>query len=106
MDALLSVYDDGRTEHGDGLAALPPASGVALVAAGAPGVGRWPSSGGRVSCARARGERRARGGRRAGRRVTRRWSGSALRGRADERTGAAPAGAAGGATPGRTAAAG
>jgi len=57
MDALLSVYGDGRTEHDDGLAALAPALGVVL------GGGRWPSSGGQVSCGRARG------GRRTGRRV-------------------------------------
>jgi len=105
MDVLLSVYGDGQTEHGDGLAALAPASGIALVAVGAPGGGRWPSSGGRVSCGRACGGRRARGGRRAGRRVAGRWSGSALRGRVDERTGAAPACAAGGAASGRAAAA-
>jgi len=65
MDALLSVYDDGRTEHGDGLAALAPASGFALVAGGLPGGGWWPSSGGRVSCGRARSGHRYRSGRRA-----------------------------------------
>ena len=43
---------------GDGAAR---ASGVTLVAGGAPGGGRWPSSGGRVSCGRARGGRRAGG---------------------------------------------
>jgi len=69
MDALLSVYGDGRTEHDDGLAALAPASGVELVVGGASGGGRWPSNGGRVSCGRARGGRRARGVRRAWRRV-------------------------------------
>jgi len=63
MDALLSVYGDRRTEHDDGLAALAPASSVALVAGGALGGGRWPSSGGRVSSGRARD------GSRAGRRV-------------------------------------
>jgi len=93
MDALLSVYGDGWTEHGDSLAALAPATSFALVAGGAPGGGRWPSSGGRVSCvALAAG-----GGR---------WSGSALRGRSGERTGAAPAGAADGAAPRRAVAAG
>ena len=55
MDALLSVYGDGRTEYGDGLAALAPASGVALVAGGAPGGGWWSSSGSWVSCGCARG---------------------------------------------------
>jgi len=90
MDAFLSVYGDGRTGHGDGLAALAPASGVALVAAGAPGGGGWRTmvgqraartggradwrssgghggrrstgadSGARVSCGRARGGRRSR----------------------------------------------
>jgi len=74
MDALLSVYDDGRTEHGDGLAALAPASGVALVAGGAPGGGRWPGE------LRPRSRREARGA--AG---GRRWLGSALRGRAGGR---------------------
>jgi len=92
--------------------------------------GQWqPSSGGQVSCGRARGGRRsrmrvgrrARGWRRTGRwpgelrprsrREARRavdggrWSGSALRGRAGERTGAASAGAADGAAPGRAVAA-
>ena len=43
-DALLSVYDDGRTEHDDGLATLAPASSIALVADDAPGGGRGPSS--------------------------------------------------------------
>ena len=77
MDALLSVYGDGRTKHGDGLAALAPASGVALLAGGAPGGGRWPSSSGRVSYGRARGGRCARSGRHthSGRRVGRRVAG-------------------------------
>ena len=63
MDALLSVYGDGRTEHSDGLAALAPVLGIVLMPGGAPDGGRWPSSGGRLSCGRARG------GRRIGRRV-------------------------------------
>jgi len=56
MDALLSIYGDGRTEHDDGLAALALVSCIALMAGGVPG-------GGRVSYGRARS------GRRAGRRV-------------------------------------
>jgi hypothetical protein len=59
MDALLSVYGDGRTEHGDGLAVPALASGIALVVGGAPGGGRWPSNSDRVTCGRARGGRRA-----------------------------------------------
>jgi len=65
MDALLSIYGDGRKEHGDGLAALAQASSIALVASGALGGGQWPSNSGRVSYGRARGGRRADGGWRA-----------------------------------------
>jgi len=92
MDALLSVYGDEWTEHGDSLAALAPATSFALVAGGAPG-------GGRVSCVALAAcvALPAGGGR---------WSGSALRGRSGERTGAAPVGATDGAAPGRAAAAG
>jgi len=76
MDALLSVYGDGRTEHGDGLAALAPASRS------------WPAARRAVAEQRRPGElrprsRRASHSRREARRASGggRWSGSALRGR-------------------------
>ena len=175
MDALLSVYGDGRTEHSDGLVALAPASGggrvavagwatAALAAGGTPSGGwramvgqraartggraDWRSSGGRggwrstgagsgnrataprwAAASLAAGDGTARasgivlvaggapsgergpssGGGRAAAALAAgggRWSGSVLRGRAGERTGAAPAGTTGGTTPGWAAAAG
>ena len=72
MDALLSVYSDGRTEHDDGLVALAPTSGGgqrAVAEQRRPGELRPHSR--REAC-------RAAGGRR--------WSDSALRGQADWRS--------------------